>query len=470
MIANVDEQTSSVTSALAQAAQALLEGVQSNSTLMIYSNDSEAIVGSESSNYIDAGLGDDTVTGGDASDILSGGFGSDKLYGGKGQDSIDGGAGSDCIEQDDEGNTTVDAFYEVLNGGTGNDTIYGGLGSDSIGGGDGIDYLYGEALELASAQREDIEATTCALMMNDTIYGGAGYDIIQTGEGDDLVYGGTSSDTINTGIGNDVAYGESGNDVMLLGAGDDYAEGGEGNNDITLYTGNDTAISGAGDDTISGIGNDQIDAGAGNDTVTLVLSDNSDDSAVITAGEGKDSITLGAEEVFSAPTINLGETRAPQDTVIFNSVDAMNNPVIIEGFDLAIDQLDLNEYLYLYGDSSFQLNQGMKIYSELGEVLQDRVQIVSSTETEWQSANTQASNTDEFGKTYFVIQGDSADSGSVEDVAAFLDDSATMPPMNMRTWCSSSILTSRIWGFTYLTTLMNLIQTSVQKTLQLSRF
>lgn len=422
----------SISKALAQASQATLTDIESSTTPLTYTSASESITGSaDSSNVIEAGLGDDTIIGGSLSDILSGGLGADKIYGGKGQDSIDGGGGSDYIEagfyleQDDAGNTKVDAFYEILNGGNGNDTIYGGLGSDSISGGDGMDYLYGEKYELTSSQREGIDADVYNLIMNDTIDGGAGSDFIQAGEGNDLIYGGTGSDTINAGIGNDVAYGGAGNDVMLLGMGNDYAEGGEGNDAITLYTGNDTAFGGSGDDTISGTSNDSIDAGDDNDTVTIYRSENNTDSAIVITGEGKDNVTVYTEALEAANsllTIDLSETRAAQDTVTLYLADDISSAIIIDGFDLAIDQLDFNEYLKLYSDNSFQLNQGMKIYSDLGEILEDRVQIVTDTQTDWQSVSTTPSDVDEYGKSYFVIQGATAASNTAADVAALLDD------------------------------------------------
>lgn len=431
-LAGVNADEGSISEALAQASQATLTDIASTTTPLTDTSASESITGSDdSTNVIEAGLGDDTIIGGSQSDILSGGLGADKIYGGKGQDSINGGGGSDYLEagfyleQDDAGNTSVDAFYEILNGGNGNDTVYGGLGSDSISGGDGMDYLYGEEYELTSSQREGIDADVYNLIMNDTIDGGAGSDFIQAGEGNDLIYGGTGSDTINTGIGNDVAYGSAGHDVMLLGTGDDYAEGGDGNDVITLYTGNDTAFGGAGDDTISGTSNDLIDAGDDNDTITITRSENNTDSATIVAGEGKDNLNVyieALEAANSSLTIDLSETRAAQDTVTLYLKNDISSAITIDGFDLAIDQLDLNEYLKLYGDNSFQLNQGMKIYSDLGEILEDRVQIVTDTQTDWQSVSTTPSDVDEYGKSYFVIQGATAASDSVNDVAALLDD------------------------------------------------
>lgn len=432
VLEGVDADEESISEALAQASQATLTHIESTTTPLTYTSASESITGSDdSSNVIEAGLGDDTIIGGSQSDILSGGLGADKIYGGKGQDSINGGGGSDYIEagfyleQDDSGNTTVDAFYEIINGGNGNDTIYGGLGSDSISGGDGMDYLYGEESELTSSQREGIDADLIKVIMNDTIDGGAGSDFIQAGEGDDLVYGGASNDTISTGSGNDIAYGGTGHDVMLLSTGDDYADGGEGNDRIILYTGNDTAFGGAGDDTISGTANDQIDAGVGNDSITIYRSENSTDSATIIVGEGKDNVTVYTEAFDAANsllTIDLNETRASQDTVELYLADEESSAVTIDGFDLAIDQLNLNESLKLYGDNSFQLNQGMKIYSDLGEILEDRVQIVTDTQTGWQSASTAPSDIDAYGKSYFVIQGATAASDSTDDVAALLDD------------------------------------------------
>jgi hypothetical protein len=50
------------------------------------------------------------------------------------------------------------------------------------------------------------------------------------------------------------------------------------------------------------------------------------------------------------------------------------------------------------------------------------VQIVSDTETEWETRSDSPSQPDEYGKGYFVIQGSTAASSSIDDVAALLDD------------------------------------------------
>ncbi|WP_269845034.1 calcium-binding protein, partial [Wohlfahrtiimonas populi] len=73
--------------------------------------------GSEGSNTIYAGAGNDTISGGD---------GDDTLHGGDGNDIIDGGMGND-----------------TLYGGNGDDTLYGGYGNDTFIGGKGDDLLVG---------------------------------------------------------------------------------------------------------------------------------------------------------------------------------------------------------------------------------------------------------------------------------------------------------------------------------------
>jgi Ca2+-binding RTX toxin-like protein len=92
------------------------------------------------SNYINAGLDNDSVLGGSASDTLLGDSGLDTLKGGSGADFIYGGVSADRIEGEDgndylEGNEGDDLIY----GGANNDTIQGGSGSDTLSGGSGDD-------------------------------------------------------------------------------------------------------------------------------------------------------------------------------------------------------------------------------------------------------------------------------------------------------------------------------------------
>ncbi len=89
-------------------------------------SENDTIVGTESAETIDAGLGDDFVSAAGGDDTVYGGSGHDTLLGGNGNDTIDGSDGADW-----------------LLGEAGNDTLYGSVGNDRLSGGDGDDVLNG---------------------------------------------------------------------------------------------------------------------------------------------------------------------------------------------------------------------------------------------------------------------------------------------------------------------------------------
>lgn len=90
--------------------------------------DDVVIVGTDLSDFLFAGAGDDQVGGGVGDDLLNGARGADLLDGGGGDDQLLGGTGSD-----------------TLTGGKGDDLLSGGNGRDALSGGDGDDVLIGES-------------------------------------------------------------------------------------------------------------------------------------------------------------------------------------------------------------------------------------------------------------------------------------------------------------------------------------
>jgi len=75
------------------------------------------------------------ITGTESSETLVGGTGDDRIYGLNGDDTLDGGAGNDLLEG---GNGN-----DMLIGGAGDDSLRGGVGDDVLDGGAGIDSLHG---------------------------------------------------------------------------------------------------------------------------------------------------------------------------------------------------------------------------------------------------------------------------------------------------------------------------------------
>ncbi|QQE67444.1 hypothetical protein GFS31_41570 (plasmid) [Leptolyngbya sp. BL0902] len=162
-----------------------------------------------------------TILGTNGSDDLRGGRGNDRLYGLGGDDDLLGGFGND-----------------VLIGGAGDDDLFGEGGNDTLRGDNG----------------------------NDDLFGGAGNDILLGGSGNDDLFGGAGNDTLRGGNGHDTLIGGPGRDILIGGAGRDefvlqprgndiirdfqdgvdelYLSGGLSFNQLTLQQrGNDTLIS-----------------------------------------------------------------------------------------------------------------------------------------------------------------------------------------------------------------------------------
>ena len=182
------------------------------------------IIGSNYTDTITGGHGDDVIYGGGNNDVLSGGDGDDLIYRRHGNNTISGGAGNDAIY-----------------GGSGNNTISGGDGNDLIIGGSGTDTLYGDAGD-------------------DIIYGGSGADTIYGGDGNDLIIGGSGAEKIDGGAGNDIILGTSGNDIITGGLGSDTLSGGSGADKFVYLSAAESPNSGS-PDTITDFthGSDKID-------------------------------------------------------------------------------------------------------------------------------------------------------------------------------------------------------------------
>jgi hypothetical protein len=132
------------------------------------------------------GVDGQNFVGTDDSDTLIGGSGNDFINGKKGNDSLDGGAGNDSIY----GGRGLD----MLTGGSGDDILFGGRGADSLDGGIG----------------------------NDSLYGGKGDDTLLGGLGDDFLTGDGGSDrfVLNSGSGSDTILDfTAGTDKFALGNG-----------------------------------------------------------------------------------------------------------------------------------------------------------------------------------------------------------------------------------------------------------
>ncbi|MBP0444886.1 calcium-binding protein [Roseomonas sp. SSH11] len=124
--------------------------------------------------YLEAGRGNDVITGSNLTDFIDGGSGDDTLFGLGGHVSIRG----------------PFEFGDTLYGGAGNDRLFGGSGGDYLNGGAGLDLLDG----------------------------GTGNDVLDAGEGDDVLLGGAGIDTMAGGLGNDSYEVDDSRDVVFEGS------------------------------------------------------------------------------------------------------------------------------------------------------------------------------------------------------------------------------------------------------------
>lgn len=197
-------------------------------------DESENLYGGSGNDRLTAGGGNDSVWGGEGNDELYGEPGNDRLYGENGDDILYGGKGID-----------------ILVGGNGNDTLQGENDNDVLigdGQGDGTDGLqsiiekavnaetFRDFLDLKSP--EELDSYISQFETEDD-----GNDQLDGGNGDDLLFGMGGDDKLYGGDGNDLLFGGSGNDFLDGGNGADKLYGGAGN-DILVYDANDVLIHG----------------------------------------------------------------------------------------------------------------------------------------------------------------------------------------------------------------------------------
>ncbi len=401
------------------------------------------IEGGEGDDIIQGGYGYDTLYGGEGVDRVFGGTGNDKLYGGAGQDSLEGGDGADVLYGDEDNDSLNGGEgQDSLDGGNGDDVLYGNEGNDSLNGGEGKDSLYGNEGNdtLDGGEGQDLLEGGGG---DDSLEGGDGDDQLNGGGGDDQLSGGDGDDQLNGGDGNDKLFGGNGNNLLIGGSGNDSTWGNKGTKTVyggtgddyisfignyrgvVLYDGDeDVAYGEEGDDRLTGFGQDKLDGGEGDDTIYLIRNTNSADSSVIRAGEGSDFISISTSfrgyDTCSSVMIDLTEEIAVKDTISIGLVDSPNSSIDIQGFDLSLDKLSLSYGFEFFSAVIPDSDDAMQKYVD-GELTENYVQIVNSTETEWQERSDTPSAPDEFGKGYFVIQDAIANSSSTEDVAALID-------------------------------------------------
>ena len=148
---------------------ALSRGRNGAADLVIGTNASETIAGSDGDEIF--------LMNGGADSIMANG-GADLVIAGNANTTIDGGEGNDFLMGDRIVFSGLETGHDVISGGEGNDTIYGMFGNDTITGG------------LFDGEVNDPDED------NDLIYGGLGNDLIFDSLGQDTLYAEGGNDTI----------------------------------------------------------------------------------------------------------------------------------------------------------------------------------------------------------------------------------------------------------------------------------
>lgn len=195
-------------------------------TITAKGNESGAdVTGSNFSDTIIGGDGNDSLSGGDdGNDILTGGSGDDDFYVYGGTSTItDFGNGADSLYVDADGTAKVTVVADfVADGATDNDggtailTLSTAATNVSLAGAtdDADDYGF-------EVRASKLASTITGSAGDDTILGGAGKDRLDGDDGDDSLVGGSGDDTIYGGLGEDFLAGGTGTDSLVGGDGDD---------------------------------------------------------------------------------------------------------------------------------------------------------------------------------------------------------------------------------------------------------
>lgn len=182
----------------------------------------------------------ENVVGSAYADFMYGSNGTNNLWGGAGNDEIRALSGDDFLYGDDDDDEIFGGFGDdYAEGGEGNDQLNGQGDDDTLYGQNGDDSLWGE-------------------IGSDTLYGGAGHDDLYGGDDSDILYGDAGVDTLRGDGGDDILYGGDDNDGLHGGNDNDTLYGDAGNDDLRGNNGNDTLYGGSGADDLRGENGDDI--------------------------------------------------------------------------------------------------------------------------------------------------------------------------------------------------------------------
>ena len=363
----------------------------------------DTLIGNDSANVLDGGLGNDLLSGLGGSDILLGGGGNDTLSGGFGDDVQDGGgldtalyigsavavtvnlvltgpqntghgvdtlngienvtsgAGRDTLIGNEDANLLNSGLSnDTLLGAGGDDTLNGGYGDDRLDGGNGVDtaYFIGSTLrltvDLTLVGPQDTGHGFDTLISIENVATGAGRDTLIGNEGANVLNGGLGDDTISGGGGNDTLLGSGGNDQLIGGLGDDILDGGLGV-DTALFVGTTNPVSvnlalagpqdtGFGFDTLISIEN--VTSGAGRDTLI-----GNEVANVLNGGLGNDTLSGGGggDALWGGGGSDVLTGGAGADRFVFNTQIGPGNADLITDFSVVDDTIWLESAIFWLG-------------------------------------------------------------------------------------------------------------------------
>lgn len=219
--------------------------------------------GSDLSDWIVSGAGNDKINAGNGNNIIRAGDGNNTVVAGSGSDWIKAGAGNHKIAAGDGNNQIeISSGNSKITSGSGNDEINVASGNYKIDAGEGNNEIFIDALV-------------------------SGKNSVVSGAGDDLVHiDGLSTNKINVGDGN--------NEIVMQGGG--------------------TINSGAGDDYIEAFGGSKVNAGGGDNAVYLGWSGESA-KYTVQCGDGADLISV-TSTLGSAIKSGAGSDRVAVTTIL----------------------------------------------------------------------------------------------------------------------------------------------------------
>ncbi len=317
------------------------------------------IEGTDDSNVIRTGSGDDTIFAGAGNDVVDAGAGNDLILGEGGNDFLAGGPGQDSyVFNAGDGTDTISDTA-----GEGNRIVFGtGMTSSSItlglGPGNALEIrgqLPGDRLEVGAlvpgaSPIETFEFAGGTVLTFDQFIA-RGIDIAGT-SGPDTITGTSFIDRITGGAGHDVIFAEAGADQVFGGNGDDIIRGGDGNDVLVGGAGDDQLLGGAGNDTY------QFNVGDGIDSISDSIDVAEPNLVVFEPGITSSSITLTTifgqilvrpGSAFEGVTIgaNVGDALGFHSVDFFEFADGSTLTyanLVAHGFD--IDGTEFGDFLF----------------------------------------------------------------------------------------------------------------------------